>query len=518
MQRSSERVRAILFHSMAVATTVIVPFSFSTATLDPGIYPRFLVWTASLTVLAGMLVWASWKYPDIRSTFIWKNSLLGFGLLYLLASACGFMVALNQADWLYATLRTAMLFAHIFIFTQILILNLERWQKLIWYVSITGFVIALIGVLQWSGGMFLIGSFDPPYGTMMHENIFATFLFLSTPLAIYGAIIYKGFSRWFFILTLGQIVFAIVVSTTRSVWVAITVGAALTGLIHVITDHKLRLETIGRTGIQKRWAALLLSIILIGSAGSFLYFVSDKFDAIEERSILWKVTARLSLDHPILGVGAGNWVQHTNIENLQNKISHANWIRPHNDPLWVISETGVIGLIGYLGMFLAAFWMLWRVLRKTERFEVRLLALALTYGLLGFLIISNSSFPRERIELTSYFAMFLALSIFVHSLEFKRDTKTSQSQILPLTSVVLVLLGAFAGYVGYYRYDGEKHVTRAHAALSADLWQQALPEIEKARNPFYTAHPNGLSLDYMRGISLYELERYEEAKVSFLSS
>jgi O-antigen ligase len=515
MLRSSDRIRQLLFHSIVVTTTLLVPFSFSLRTLDPGIHFRFMVWAACLCILAISVLVAILKYRDLRSETCVPTGSIVFGMLFFLSSAAGFAVAINPQDWLYTTLRTGLFVTHAYLFSLILLWNRDRWESLVWYTTAVGFLVALIGILQWGGDMFLIGVLNPPYATMMHENLFASFLFLSTPLALYGAFRWKGFRQLFFITTLVVMMIAVVISTTRAVWAALTIGAVLTGLVYVIADRKLGVETLGKTGVQKRIAALLLVFVLLAGAGTFISLVSDHFDDLEERTLIWRNTLEIAAAHPLLGVGAGNWVQYTNIENMQNRISQASWIRPHNDPLWVLSETGIFGLIGYLGLFMVSFWMLWRVLRVTENGKTRLLSLAVLFALVGFFLVSNSGFPRERIEHTAYFAMFLALSALVYRLEFPGKRLSGRSIVVYLSVGFIVLLSGFSAMVGWYRVDGESHVTIAHGALAQQQWRAVSPQIEQAKNPFYSAHPNGARLEYMNGIAKYELKQYEQALENF---
>ena len=62
------------------------------------------------------------------------------------------------------------------------------------------------------------------------------------------------------------------------------------------------------------------------------------------------------MDHPVLGVGRGNWEyryplyaggEHININAAPR--------RPHNDLLWIVSETGIVGLGFYLALLIASF-------------------------------------------------------------------------------------------------------------------------------------------------------------------
>ena len=68
---------------------------------------------------------------------------------------------------------------------------------------------------------------------------------------------------------------------------------------------------------------------------------------------LYKSTLQLISEHPILGVGPGNW----KIEVWQYGLYFDTWgksfaQRPHNDFLWVFAEGGVLAGLSYILIFL----------------------------------------------------------------------------------------------------------------------------------------------------------------------
>ena len=81
---------------------------------------------------------------------------------------------------------------------------------------------------------------------------------------------------------------------------------------------------------------------------------------LKERLVLWKKSLQMVQDSPLIGVGTGQWkivLPHygkiEKIEKTNGKITEIQFLRPHNDYLWVLAENGVAGFIFYLGFFLA---------------------------------------------------------------------------------------------------------------------------------------------------------------------
>jgi O-antigen ligase len=67
--------------------------------------------------------------------------------------------------------------------------------------------------------------------------------------------------------------------------------------------------------------------------------------------------SKMFLDHPILGVGVGNFIVHS--------VHYSGVLPPsyaHNMFLHVAAETGVLGIF----FFVALLWMTWRMLRRIQ--------------------------------------------------------------------------------------------------------------------------------------------------------
>ncbi len=93
----------------------------------------------------------------------------------------------------------------------------------------------------------------------------------------------------------------------------------------------------------------------------------------------WRNTYELIQERPWLGYGYGNQiyqeVYHNNFPNSRIPFEHT-----HNLMLKVIFESGIVGLIAYLPIWIAIFWSLFRIyLKKDSRFQSRALAILLAF-------------------------------------------------------------------------------------------------------------------------------------------
>jgi len=127
------------------------------------------------------------------------------------------------------------------------------------------------------------------------------------------------------------------------------------------------------------------------------YAQGGQLDASNEfRLAIWNAGARMFLDHPLLGVGLGQFS--TAYGKKYSGVQHGAWANPHNLLLQVACETGLIGLFFY-GNFL---WQIFKAngfLRKfgsSKTDIVRAVATACSATLLGVVALSCVSHTMGR--------------------------------------------------------------------------------------------------------------------------
>jgi O-antigen ligase len=157
----------------------------------------------------------------------------------------------------------------------------------------------------------------------------------------------------------------------------------------------------------------------------------EKLDASNELRVrVWKAGWRMFLDHPILGVGAGQFS--TAYGSLYSGEKHGLWMQPHSLFFQVAAELGLVGLVA-VGCFL------YQVV-KANRFLLRFhaqhregldyqLALALGAALLG--IAFDSVFGHTLYRPHWYFiAGLVAASVWVTETSLTPDTGAPNSEDL----------------------------------------------------------------------------------------
>jgi len=242
---------------------------------------------------------------------------------------------------------------------------------------IAGSAQALLGIYQFlsrSGpeGFVLMDRFMRAYGTFEQPNPFAGYLGLSAPIAFAwgSALIDRKHTRpdpkwllWIALVAFCLITAAIGMSWSRGGWLAF--GAAL--LVMGVARSR---RTAGAV------LALLLLVGLLSAAGGVNHLpasisqrlrslipasgtldvcaveVTDENYATVERLAFWQSALSMWTDRPWIGVGIGNYATaypDYALPKWRTALGHA-----HNYYLNIASETGLVGLLAYLALWVVA--------------------------------------------------------------------------------------------------------------------------------------------------------------------
>jgi O-antigen ligase len=161
----------------------------------------------------------------------------------------------------------------------------------------------------------------------------------------------------FVVLGMGLIVLvAIVMTGSRSAYFGAGVGI----VVAVLTYRSLRWTS--RVALLGGLAVALVAILFLGmAAGVFNFdFLLSRFTELQERGlfkvgsrgVLWSEAIRLGFEHPLLGVGSGNFIFW---------MADKGYVKvAHNDYLNVLADTGFPGLVLFVGFLLASLGRAWR--------------------------------------------------------------------------------------------------------------------------------------------------------------
>jgi O-antigen ligase len=174
-------------------------------------------------------------------------------------------------------------------------------------------------------------------------------------------------------------------ASLRVAWVAIPlfIGATVvsfsrTGLVAIATALALSLAHLGLRRyllVFLACAIVFMAVWGIASSTTTGKRVADYQNTLETRQGLWALAAEVAMQHPLLGIGKGNW-----------KAITGRGILPHNTFLSVMVDGGLFGFAIF--MIPLTVW-LWRGVRTPE---ARPWAIAVFVGLVGGLAVSLDNF------------------------------------------------------------------------------------------------------------------------------
>ncbi|MEI8103916.1 MAG: O-antigen ligase family protein [Candidatus Moraniibacteriota bacterium] len=131
---------------------------------------------------------------------------------------------------------------------------------------------------------------------------------------------------------------------------------------------------------------LLLISILIASQTQqekiTNWFTSPERSSLASRDIIWRASLQMIQDHPIIGIGAGNF-QSTYLEYQQFFPPYLEWAvpEPHHIFLAFWLESGLIGLISFLIFLSFVFYTLFLHIRKNPTLIIGFFLLAYFVGI-----------------------------------------------------------------------------------------------------------------------------------------
>ncbi|MAU11249.1 MAG: hypothetical protein CL607_15620 [Anaerolineaceae bacterium] len=288
-----------------------------------------------------------------------------------------------------------------------------RWIWICFALVASAVANALVGIFIFLGGSgadhFAINErFFRAFGTFEQPNPFGGFMGIIAPLALMLALAFalKVWLQWrasrsihsdtfiamlFYGAASGVIVLALFMSWSRGAWLGFAVS--MLGVVFLI-PKKLSYSIfvasaaivliIGAWGLGLVPASVEQRVVSATSEYFTLYDVrgvdiTSLNYAVVERLAHWQAALNMATDSPWLGVGLGNYEIAYNdfrLLNWNHALGHA-----HNYYLNILGEAGIIGLFGYLLMWLMLVFFAWRTKAHPDP-TVRFAAIAIIASIL----------------------------------------------------------------------------------------------------------------------------------------
>jgi len=487
---------------------IVIILPFNDLIIEPTNTPRFIL--ISVVLFLFILIETIKKKKLTLPPPYLSCLFLGFYLINLIS---GFW-SLNVANSLYESQKILIGFL-----TIISILTLIKTEKdeliLIKSLILISIICASYALYetalilnQGSSDLYQIHSF---FG---HKNLFSSFLFLSLTFPIYG---YSSFTkRWKIISAISFIILLtlIFLLQNRTTYLATLISLSLVLIFYFkkLLTKKTQIFTV----------LLLCSIsflVVIKSnlinAPKFDLSSNSSVESINERTKIWNKTFQLIMDNPLLGVGSGNWQYNfskysvSDIENITH--NNVSFQKPHNDFLWILSETGILGFsfILLIILFLIKKSIPKILLDKNEKIVI------LFSFLTGLLIISFFSFPKERV--THILLTSIIIGLLIKNLNLTSHYINTKKFMVPLFLISLLFFNII---MGTYRLKGEYFTNLMLSAKKRNNPKDVINYGKKAISFFYNTDPTSTpvysyigwgynTLNNMDSLLFYSTKAYE---------
>jgi len=302
---------------------------------------------------------------------------------------------------------------------------------------------------------------------------------------------------------------------------------------------------------RKRWKTALVSVVIVALIPLFLYLgwmglshyfptvknfnlkdrITARLSTIDQdaskgvRTISWRRSAKLIREDPLLGVGTGNWK--INVLKYENQTApdYVYYYYNHNDFVQTTAETGILGGMLFLSIFIGVGWaFLYAFLKGSSSGSNYEYLFIPAFGLLCYSVDAFFNFPFDRPEIQSLFAIFLGIGIAFSpklkifgakkvELENKNEHITRHASrvtpfLLPLLMVLMTLSSIYLLYLNfrslqlqaYVKYEVEK----GNLTLASSVFMAGFPSIP-------TISVEGVPIAILKTRYLFNEGRFDEA-------
>ncbi|MBC8402082.1 MAG: tetratricopeptide repeat protein [Candidatus Marinimicrobia bacterium] len=544
MKNSSFIDRSILI--CFIALVVAVPLAYSSKVTDITQYPKFLVLTIIVSILT--VLWlikfiAQKKIPSFSTP-------LALPILFFLIIN---IVSLNAAVNVYASLfPLAQLFILSILFF-ILFNNLS--QKGIYLIlgswALVGAIAAVIGIGQYLGlGFYWIPSVANPSSTFANKNLAAMYIILTIPVGLFLFIMSRKIINqilWGFVNI--QLIVYLIYTRTMGAWVGFS-GAIVVTFIILLLIRKHRTQQfseIKRILVRKEKLFIALACVVVIVSMSLLkpnikvpsnvstgiiYEISSLLEgggsSMEARLGFWRASLDIFIDNLnwLTGVGLNNYQFHYPAYAQGHLISFTRIVgRPHNDFLWILIETGIIGFGIYIWLLLTAAYMVLIILKNTTDAKIVLLTVFLTTSLLAILGHAMFSFPKERIAISMLFWMILAFLTYIYKLLPSIASRNSLNPVhfnyigsekltfrLGVSTLIgFAIISTVSVELGRRHLVSDHHFKQAYFYFEREVYPGAIQELNRAEEFWF----NSWKTSYLLGLAYLRSQNHPRAVNAF---
>jgi len=343
------------------------------------------------------------------------------------------------------------------------------------------FPVAIYGVLQVMGIDFLLlARRGVPVSSLGNTGFVAEYLVAALPIAL-GLTVKGGRAHLFAACVILGIIH-LLLTESRAGWlgIALAFGILILSPRSVFRGDAARLR-LRRLGLVSFVVVLALAFLVpdLGSTSlARLRSIVDPTQASARvRLLIWRSALDLVVQHPLLGVGLGNFeFAYAEVRSVEEwHLSRREVVDDaHNEYLHLTVETGLVGLAAFLWFLTRAARLARNLLRSAAMREQALPAIG---SLAGLLLYAGFGFPFKNPTSSAYWWVLLG---YLSVLDLETDQRTS-SMLHPLwVRASAVLHAALAVLLVFGSFLADLHLGRVQVLSRAGKDAEADAEYQSA--------------------------------------
>jgi putative inorganic carbon (hco3(-)) transporter len=517
-----------VFTYLTILVLAILPLIISSDLFEPALANRYLAVVIYLLLFFGYFFYYLRKGKFFISASIFKIFIPAF--LFLLWSILSLLFSFNPIEGILEISKYLLYSLLILSVIITVFYNPDAFDlisKAMIYIAIFHCIIGILQFLQIEGLEIPGDASGYIFGFNANANLFGSFIALLIPFVLYYYYNRKVLNMIVFVLANALI--ALIIAQTRASWVS-TFIVFLFITILIIKFNKIKTsEWLKKIGLIITFGVILFTLLLLSNKGNGLIevlgerIISTK-DAllphsnvqgsagrnVTDRILLWKKSIFMIKENPILGVGRGNWKTNfgkyglSPIESFETGKFAPDV--PHNVYLYILCETGVIGLILLLIFILGVVKIGYKNI-ETNNSNIFLLS-----GLLCFGIDSVFSFADTRVEHMVILSIYIGL-ILGHANLNKKDKPILFKKNLIMPIIFSLLLFCLKTSLDYFNYD--IHYKLANESEMVGNYSQILEEAKLSKSALLSLAGHPSPIENLEIIAHKNLKNFKAAEEAF---
>lgn len=491
----------------------------------PDLYltPRFLFLSAALLLVLGMF-WKRWRKNDEASLQVFDVIIIAFYALNLASVSWAF----NKSEALFFSQKVLLLLLVYFLVKEALLADEAIALRTLHQIALAlAALSALVLIVQLAmattgGSLNNDALYRYTIGMSGNKGLATNSLFFLLMLLGVGWV--SGQYRRPTLLLATVLAALILLLQTRAVYLAVAAAGLWYIIGRLLSDPAFKPLFVRRVlPVLVLFVLAIAAFVTLKGKGNSLSERLNPATYMEsasalERRYVWYKTEILTNDSPWYGTGNGSWKFLFPSKSLQGayRMMEKNIVftRAHNDLLEIRFELGLPGALIYGLLLLLPLGLALFTLRSSSDEASKQRLLFAGGALVGYAVIQSFDFPRERIDMQVFWAVFLALTVYEC-----RNNRFLNNILRPgagMHNLLLTLAASgllFNVLIGWKRIESEKHYFKAVQAQSKNQWPLMEKEALLAENNWNPYNEVVIPMAWYAGTAAFKNNKPEEALV-----